>query len=199
MRSMRTYCGAAMVEFVVAGVFLLVPLYLVVQALGKFADVQHSTNTAARYAAWERTVWFDERSSRFHAHNQPNQKTTNQIRSETMVRVFNDRRSPLRYRDDDKNATSFARGLDPLWRDTNDTVFLAANPGADLTLSNSFRRPSNDWVGGTLSAIGSVSIPNVTGSMVPPVPTDTLAVGGRARTACPPTGKVWTSQGTPQF
>ena len=113
-RRARQQAGAALVEFIVAALFLLVPLYLAVQAMGRFADVQHTAQAAARYAAWERTVWFNERASAFHQKNVPNQKSEAQIRSEIAVRVFNDRNTALRYQSSDKTQTTFAKGMDPL-------------------------------------------------------------------------------------
>ena len=38
--------GAALIEFVVIAMFVLVPMYLAVQALGKFADVRSVANNA---------------------------------------------------------------------------------------------------------------------------------------------------------
>lgn len=176
MKTKTSERGAAMVEFIVGAIFVLVPMYLAVQALGKFADMQHATNGAARYAAWEKTVWSEDTGSRFHAHNRPNQKSTNQIHNEAMVRVFNDRRSPLRYADNDKTQTTFARGIDPLWHDTAGLAFVDTNPGARYTLTHNARTPANDWVGSVVGALGAISVPSITGTLAPPVPTNTLAV-----------------------
>ncbi|MHB1880853.1 MAG: hypothetical protein ACYCPA_01380 [Acidithiobacillus sp.] len=49
--------GQSLVETVIAGVFVLVPLFLLVPLLGKYIDLQNSTLQAARNAAFERTVW----------------------------------------------------------------------------------------------------------------------------------------------
>src|ERR1043166_2467292 len=97
MKRLHDQRGAAMVEFIVGATFVLVPMYLAVQALGKFADVQHTVNSAARYAAWEKTVCFEDTASKFHDYNGPNQKSAAQIRNELMVRVVNDHRSKLQY------------------------------------------------------------------------------------------------------
>ena len=165
--------GAAMVEFIVGALFVLVPMLLAVQALGKFADVQHTANTAARYAAWEKTVWFEDRTSKFYAHNAPNQKTSAQIRNELLVRVINDRRSPLKYNHNDKGASTFAHGIDPLWHDSADVPYL--KDPVKLTAPATWNKPDKDLLGLAISLINAINVPSVTGTLAPPVPTNTLA------------------------
>lgn len=48
-----------MTEFNVTAVFLLVPLFIMIPLLGKYIDMKHASVQAARYMAWERTVWFE--------------------------------------------------------------------------------------------------------------------------------------------
>ena len=121
----RNQVGQAMVEFLVAAVFCLVPMFLAIAAIGKLADVQHTTDMAARYAAWERTVWYERSGSDFEKYNAPNTKSSAQIRSEVAARVLNDRSSSATViRDTDKGASGFVNGLDPLWRDPAGTVYL---------------------------------------------------------------------------
>ncbi len=170
----RRQQGAAMVEFIVGAVFVLVPMYLAVQALGKFADVQHTANAAARYAAWEKTVWFEDTSSRFHDHNAPNQKSSAQIRNETLVRVLNDKHSNLLYASTDKGASTFAHGIDPMWQDAAGDDYI--KDPAKLTLLSSWQAPSKDLLGAAIGLLGAVPLPaSVVGTIVPPVPTNTLA------------------------
>ncbi len=168
--------GAAMTEFIIAAMFVLVPLYLAVQAMGKFADVRHMTQAAARYAAWERTVWFNQTGTQFYQNNRPNQKSDAQIRNEIAVRVFNDRHSEnWHYSDQDKSATGFTRGMDPLWEDTAGRAYLTDY--ANATLAGNLSTPPRDIAGGALDLINAVpSIPYVGGSLAPPVPSQrTLA------------------------
>lgn len=60
---MRPHCqparqrGQAAVELVVAAAFVLVPLFILAPMLGKYLDLQSSVLQAARYAAFQRTVW----------------------------------------------------------------------------------------------------------------------------------------------
>jgi hypothetical protein len=170
----QTQRGAAMVEFIVGAVFVLVPMYLAVQALGKFADVQHTANAAARYAAWEKTVWFEDTTSRFQTHNAPNQKSSAQIRNETLVRVLNDRRSSMKYTSSDKGATTFANGIDPLWQDAAGDDYI--KDPSRLTLVSRWDSPSKDLLGTAIGLLSAVPLPaSVVGTIVPPVPTNTLA------------------------
>lgn len=173
MRRSVSQRGAAMVEFIVGAVFFLVPLYLATQALGKFADVQHTANGAARYAAWEKTVWFEDTSTRFQMHNGANQKTTAQIRAEIITRVLNDRRDGLVYKNTDKAATTLANGQDTLWQDTAGVDYL--KDASNTTLTSSYAKPTKDITGAAIDLISTISIPNITGTLAPPVPVDTLA------------------------
>jgi len=52
--------GQAMTEMVIAASFVLVPLFLLIPWLGKYIDLQHSAIQAARYEAWEYTVWYND-------------------------------------------------------------------------------------------------------------------------------------------
>jgi hypothetical protein len=165
--------GAAMVEFIVGAVFFMVPLYLAIQALGKFADVQHTANGAARYAAWEKTVWFEDSSSTFQSINAANQKSTAQIRGEILARVLNDRRDALVYKNTDKSASTLVNGQDTLWQDTAGTDYL--KDASKTTLTASYVTPSKDITGKAIALLGSFGIPGITGTLAPPVPTQTLA------------------------
>jgi hypothetical protein len=51
--------GTAWVEFIIVGTFVLVPLFTMVPMLGKYIDTSNKVEQAARYAAWERTAWFE--------------------------------------------------------------------------------------------------------------------------------------------
>jgi len=55
--------GQALTEFVIGAVLFLIPLFLIIPLLGKYADMKASTIQAARYNAWERTVWYGQTAS----------------------------------------------------------------------------------------------------------------------------------------
>ncbi len=60
MLSIKKQQGQAIAEFNVTAAFLLVPLFILIPLLGKYIDMKHSSIQAARYMAWERTVWFEK-------------------------------------------------------------------------------------------------------------------------------------------
>jgi hypothetical protein len=163
-----------MVEFIVIAIFVLVPLYLAVQALGKLGDVRHATVTGARYAAWERTVWTEDTSTDFYKYNKPNQKSAAQIHNEMLVRVLNDRRASFKYSNTDKGATTFANGIDPMWEDSAAKPLL--DDPANVTLAAKSVAPTTDLMGTAIGFISKIKVPGMSLSLVPPVPTDTLAV-----------------------
>ncbi|MDP2368230.1 TadE family protein [Rhodoferax sp.] len=124
-KAANSQSGQAMVEFVVVAMFFLVPMFLAITVLGKFVDVQHTTDMAARYGAWERTVWYEDSGSDFNKHNAPNTKSSDEIRNEIAARLLNDRSSSgTVIKAADKSATGFVNGLDPMWRDPSGTVYL---------------------------------------------------------------------------
>lgn len=108
--------GQAMVEFLIAATTVLIPLFLIVPLLGKYMDMKASAVQAARYAAWERTVWFG--SSDWSAA----QKTDTQIQHEVQQRFFSDT-ATVKLQSSDMN--SAGSGLKPLWRDRAGTAMLA--------------------------------------------------------------------------
>ena len=52
--------GQSLTEFVVVAAFALIPLFFLVIYTGKWSFTQLRTIEAARYVAWERTVWRDQ-------------------------------------------------------------------------------------------------------------------------------------------
>lgn len=52
--------GQAMTEFVVSVAFVFLVIFVAVPTFGKIMDLQFQNLQAARYIAWERTVWFDQ-------------------------------------------------------------------------------------------------------------------------------------------
>lgn len=174
--------GQAMVEFLVAALFCLVPLFLAISVIGKFTDVQHTTNMAARYAAWERTVWYEDGGTKpgifFKTYNNPNQKSSNEIRNEIATRILNDRSSSVSIiKNTDKTASTFANGLDPMWHDPSGGAYLSDY--AQLTLSASNENPKKDIAGsalGILTKALTILPKKMTGTILPPVPLDTLVV-----------------------
>ena len=174
MISRRSSRGAAMVELIVIAVFVLVPLYLSVQAIGKLGDVQNTANMAARYAAWEKTVWHEDTVSKFNSANAANQKSTIAIHNEILTRVVNDGRANLKYQQSDKTQTTFVSGTSRLWEDTSGKAFLS--DAAKMTLTSVYETPSKDFTGKSIALIDKIPVPQIVGTLAPPVPVNTLAV-----------------------
>ena len=122
-----------MVEMIIAAMLFLIPLFLVVVALGKFADIQTTTSEAARYAAWERTVWYTDNDWRNRMGSAANAKSSNEIRSEIAQRIVGVTRPTLRA--DDKSKNSLSNGTLSLWTDSQGHPLLANYQ--DLTLTES--------------------------------------------------------------
>ncbi len=55
----RNQRGQALTEFAIVGGLLLVSLFLSLSLLTKFFEARYKTLQAARYTAWERTVWLE--------------------------------------------------------------------------------------------------------------------------------------------
>jgi len=175
-RQLRGQHGQAMVEFVVAALFFLVPLFLALVVMGKFTDVQHTTTMAARYGAWERTVWYNDEGTLFNTYNGSNHKSATQISNEIGVRMINDRSQNTNiFKDTDKSATTFANGMDPMWRDNANEKYLEEFSQQSTSVAS--EALPIDVAGTALGVIRALPLPSsVTGTIVPPVPTDTLAV-----------------------
>lgn len=50
--------GQAATEFLIAAVYVLVPLFLFIPLVGKYIDVKQAVIQQARFEAWEYTAWF---------------------------------------------------------------------------------------------------------------------------------------------
>ncbi|UTF59439.1 hypothetical protein [Gilvimarinus sp. DA14] len=59
-KSTHNQYGQAMTEFVVSVGFIFLVLFIVVPTFGKILDIKFTNQQAARYVAWERTVWLQD-------------------------------------------------------------------------------------------------------------------------------------------
>lgn len=124
--------GQALIEFTIAAAMLLVPLFFMIAYVAKYHDMQSASIQAARYAAWERTVYFGGASwecsydsESYRAKNQPGGvnwacgtawKSDAAIQSEVGRRFFADAGEGL---DGDANAPK------PMWHDHAGVPLLA--------------------------------------------------------------------------
>ena len=119
-RAPRRGSGQALVEFLIAATLVLIPLFLTVPLLGKYMDLKATSIQAARYAAWERTVWFG------HADWAAAEKTDLMIQREIQQRFFSDT-ATVKLQSTDGNATGWGgTGPKPLWRDRAGNPMLVA-------------------------------------------------------------------------
>ena len=79
--------GQAITEFNVTAAFVLVPLFIMIPLIGKHIDMKHSSVQAARYMAWERTVWFED-STKPKGSTKAQVKSQKQLVKETRERFF---------------------------------------------------------------------------------------------------------------
>ena len=121
----RKDAGQAMVEFLIAATTVLIPLFLIVPILGKFMDMKSASIQAARYAAWERTVWFN--NSDWAAAP----KTDAQIQNEVQWRFFSDT-ATVKFQEGDMGANGWGNGVKPLWKDRAGNPMLY-NYNSDVT------------------------------------------------------------------
>lgn len=146
--------GQAMTELLIAATFVLVPLFLLVPLLGKYIDIRHSTIQAARYEAWEYTVWFngtgggltDDRPGGY-----PNAlpiKTIAEVEAESQRRFFSATALPL---DGDDLLGWDEAERNPLWTDHHGEKLWDGTLDPDtLTRRN---EPTPDLTGGVMSTV----------------------------------------------
>lgn len=143
-----------MTEFVIGTVLFLMPLFLIVPMMGKYADVKATAAQTARYVAWERTVWYGGASSSVDWPG--NSKSEADIRNEARQRVIS---FGSGITSDDKSANSFqATGARNIWRNRDQSPMLKNYADASIgTINNS---SSPDIVTGTVldSIMAVVSI-----------------------------------------
>ncbi len=93
-----------MVEFVIAATLFLIPVFLIIPLLGKYADMKSAIIQAARYNAWERTVWYGATASSS-GDWEGNDKSESQIKTEMASKFL----------------------TNDLWYDRNNQAMAAAN------------------------------------------------------------------------
>lgn len=132
--------GQAMVELLVSAGLVLVPLFLAVPLLGKYLDMRATAVQTARYAAWERTVWYggDAATSLgwFGVSRkwQANAKTDSQIRNELGARHLSE--NSVAFSSNDRSSGSFSGGARTLWQDRKGKTMLASYSDVSNTVSN---------------------------------------------------------------
>jgi hypothetical protein len=85
--------GAVLTEFIIVVGFVLVPLFIGLTLIGKYTESAQKLEQAARYSAWERTVWFQEIPASLAKADKSiaTKKTAEQIAFELDNRIFSSR------------------------------------------------------------------------------------------------------------
>ncbi|TCS37549.1 hypothetical protein EDC30_104353 [Paucimonas lemoignei] len=121
--------GQAMVELLIAGGLVLIPLFLAIPLLGKYLDIRATAVQTSRYAAWERTVWYggDAATSLgwFGVSQkwQANEKSDDQIRRELGARQLAE--TSAAFSNADRSSSNFNGGAKALWQDRKGKTMLA--------------------------------------------------------------------------
>ena len=141
-----------MTELAIVAAAFLVPLFLLIPLLGKQIDMKHHAIQAARYQAWEYTVWYTENNrlpEGFDVDNvrQP-VKDTNTTQAEARRRFFSRNTLPIEagdrqgWDDEDRN---------PLWRSHTGSRLYNNDAGPDSSFQANLDTP--DATGGIFNGI----------------------------------------------
>lgn len=158
LRTNRSNKGQAMTEFLICASFALIPLFLGISLLAKYIDIKQAAIQAARYQAWEYTVWYANNSepmSGFNAAKQPI-KSTSATRKETGRRFFTDPMTetntlPIRAADANTGWTQANRNL--FWTDHRGTVMYSGLTGAGADLNSSDSTPTIPIIGDVMNIL----------------------------------------------
>lgn len=89
--SSKRYAGQAMTEFLVVAVTLLIPMFLLIPVVAKIISQSQDMHVAARYSAWERTVWYHSDRPPSHSNESAARavaKSDQQVAHEVDSRIF---------------------------------------------------------------------------------------------------------------
>ncbi|CAM2156648.1 conserved protein of unknown function [Pararobbsia alpina] len=109
----RHASGQALVEVLVIAGGALVVAYLALNMIGHLSDARDRSLMASRYAAWERTVYFDD-TSWSPTYGSANTKSDSQIRSEIAQRVLG---HDTKVSSNDSASNALSATPEPMWRD----------------------------------------------------------------------------------
>jgi len=149
--------GQSMTEFLICASFALVPLFLGISLLGKYIDIKQSAIQAARYEAWEYTVWYaddTEPMTGFNAVPQP-VKSTALTHAETKQRFFTDPSNGdpaniLPITDLDK---TIAWNPNQLWVDHSGAPLYTGVDGSGSSLKSSEDTPTIPVIGDVMNTL----------------------------------------------
>ena len=135
--------GQALTEFLICASFVLIPLFLGISMLAKYIDIKQAAVQAARYEAWEYTVWYakdgemmtgfgDGDDDKFIV--QP-KKTVAQTQAETRRRFYTDPHDELPIRNTDFTTDWTAANRNQFWVDRRGNSLYTGVAGGNLDSS----------------------------------------------------------------
>jgi len=126
--------GQAMAEFVIVAVLFLIPIFLLVPTLGKYIDMKSEAIQGARYAAWERTVWYGGSSASPGVTWPGASKSDDEIRNELRARVFSENSGIAA---NDKSAGNWTgNGAKTAWYNRDGSSMLSGYDAVEQGLKN---------------------------------------------------------------
>lgn len=129
----RIQRGQALTEFIVVAALFLVPMYFLIPMVGKYVDMKGAAVQGARYAAWERTVYFGGSTA---SDGWPGiDKSDAAIRNEVRQRVFGE---STKIATADRNAGAWSsNGYKTGWRNRDGTGMLPSYNAVTQSMSQS--------------------------------------------------------------
>lgn len=175
MKRHNRQIGQAMTEFLITASAVLIPLFIAYPMLAKYIDMRHAAVQAARYEAWEYTVWYNPADDNdildnFSAVTIP-AKTPAEVQAETRQRFFSNasETGTLPITGNDKSAdwdtTTRNRFWDntihrvPLYQDggyTSDAALVSSAATPTLPILGTVMNTLMDIVGFAFEAVGTV-------------------------------------------
>lgn len=144
--------GQAMVEVLVVAGGVLVVAFLALHMLGHLSDARDRALSASRYAAWERTVYFDD-NSWAPAYGRAITKSDAQIRSEVAQRVLG---HDTNLTSNDGAANALASTSEPMWRDVSGADLLRRYSDLQVSSSSGGTGTLADKALGLLGSVGGI-------------------------------------------
>jgi hypothetical protein len=148
----RAQQGQALVEVLVIAGSALILAFLGMNMIGHLSDARDRTLSASRYAAWERTVYFDD-TSWAPAYGSAITKSDTQIRSEIAQRVLG---HDTKIASQDSSANALAAQGEPMWRDVAGKDLLKQYSDLQVSHSTSDTGTIADKAVGLLGSVSGI-------------------------------------------
>ena len=161
MNQPRRQNGQAMTEFLISAAFVLVPLFLIVPAIGKYIDMKHAAIASSRYVTWEYTAHYaraGDGSSGFRAlsRSQRPVKSLRETAREAERRTYANSRLPL---DSHADRAGIAQSeVRPLWRYHDGSPMFRTASGRTVSPVGPDRTPDRTGIfNGVLHAVAELA------------------------------------------